>query len=189
MELHIDLGAELQYLESQLLSSVPQINKAVVRALRKTTKWIETHSKRELGIVLSIPQRVISNRFFHEMQVKDGKRSVNVWFGLNPISVSSLGQLSQNVIGARAGKHQFVGSFVADMKSGHKGIFKRTYQEGGERSKRDDGQWTELPIEEEHIEIESLAQPIVERYYARAEVRFKQILAQEIHYVLHVEGK
>lgn len=189
MELHIDLGEELKHLESQLLASIPQINKAVIRALRKTTKWIETHSKRELGIVLSIPQRVISNRFFHEMQVKDGKRLVNVWFGLNPISVSSLGRLSQNVMGARAGKHQFVGSFVASMQSGHKGIFKRSYQDGGDRSKREDGQWTELPIEEESFEIEGLAQPIVERYYARAEARFKQILEHEIHYVLHLEGK
>jgi|GEM_PF-556906 len=189
MELHIDLGDELQHLESQLLASVPQINKAVVRALRKTTKWIETHSKRELGVALSIPQRVISNRFFHDMQLKDGKRSVNVWFGLNPVSVSSLGRLSQNSIGAKAGKHQFVGSFVASMKSGHTGIFKRVYQGGGERSKRDDGQWTELPIEEETFEIESLAQPIIERYYARAEARFKQVLKQEVHYVLNVEGK
>ena len=189
MELKIELGDELSHLEAQLRASVPQINKAVIRALRKTTKWLETHSKREIGIALSIPQRVISNRFFHEMQVKDGKRSVNVWFGLNPVSVSSLGRLSQNTIGAKAGKHQFVGSFVASMKSGHTGIFKRVYQGGGERSKRDDGQWTELPIEEESFEIESLAQPIIERYFARAEVRFKEILEKEVHYVLHVEGK
>lgn len=189
MELHIDLGAELAHLESQLRASIPQINKAVVRALRKTTKWIETHSKRELGVALSIPQRVISNRFFHEMQIKEGKRSVNVWFGLNPVSVSSLGRLSQNTIGARAGKHQFVGSFVASMQSGHEGVFKRKYDDGGTRSKRQDGQWTELPIQEENFEIEEIALPIIERYYARAEVRFKQLLEQEVHYVLHVEGK
>lgn len=189
MNLHIDLGEELAHLEAQLLASVPQINKAVTRALKKTTKWIETHSKRELGVALSLPQRVLSARYMHDMVVKDGRRSVHVWFGLNPIVITDLGNLSQNAIGAKAGKHQFVGSFVAQMKSGHKSIFKRKYDGGGIRSKRDDGQWTELPIIRETIDIEDIAEPIIERYYARAEIRFKEILEQEIHYVLHVEGK
>lgn len=187
MHLEMDLGHELAELEEQLRLSFPQVQKAVTRALKKTAKWIETHSKRELGTALSLPQRIFSVRFHHSYKLKSGERAVSVWFGLNPIAISQLGKAKQHSTGVRVGRYNFDGAFIATMKSGHEGVFKRKSSSNTRREKRPDGQWTELPIEEERFSIEDIAQPIVERYYVRAEARFKEILQQEINFALNIE--
>ncbi|WP_394179631.1 hypothetical protein [Marinomonas posidonica] len=189
MILEIHLGSEIAELEEQLELSVRQLQKAVTRTLKKTARWLETHTKRELGVALSVPQRVLAARYYKTFYLKNGERTVNVWFGLSPISVYSLGKAKQTDLGVRVGKHHFIGAFIATMKSGHTGIFKRKYAAGGKRTKRQDGQWTELPIEAVTMEIDKIAQPIIERYHARAEARFKQILKQEIHFAMNIEGQ
>lgn len=198
LHLKLDLGDDLAELEDQLLASVPQINRAVDRALRKTSRWLETYSKRELGIALQVPQRVFKTRFFRTFSTKDGKREVNVWFGLDSMRSIDLGRARQTNLGVKVGKQFFVGTFLATMQSGHTGIFRRSNVRNREsssdernenRQKRSDGQWTELPIEEVGFPIEQIAKPILERYYVRAEARFKQLLKQEINFVLNVENK
>lgn len=188
MNLAIDLGDDIAELEEQLEISIKQLQKAVARALTKTARWLETQTKRELGVALSVPQRVLAARYYKTFYMKNGKRTVNVWFGLSPISVGALGKPVQTDIGVRVGKHHFIGAFVATMKSGHQGVFKRKHDSGGKRSKRSDGQWTELPIEEERFPIEAIAEPIIERYHVRAEARFHKILKQEINFAMNVEG-
>ncbi len=188
MFLDIDLSSELGELEQQLQVSIIQIQKAVSRTLKKTGRWLETHSKREIGVALALPQRVLSVRYYQRFSVKNGNRSVNVWFGLNPIRMSAIGNAHQTAAGVKVGKHEYHGAFIAQMESGHVGVFQRIAAADTRREKRKkDGQWTELPIKEEIFEIESLSAPILERYYARAEARFKQILKQEINYVLKIE--
>jgi hypothetical protein len=189
MNLEIDLGDSVAELEEQLELSIRQLQKAVTRTIQKTARWLETQTKRELGLALSVPQRVLAARYYKTFYMKNGRRTVNVWFGLSPIAVSALGKPKQTDIGVRVGKHQFIGAFIATMKSGHSGVFKRKHASGGKRSKRSDGQWTELPIEEERFSIEKIALPIIERYHARAEARFHQILKQEINFVMNVEGQ
>jgi hypothetical protein len=197
LRLEIDLGEDLAELEAQLMASVPQVNRAIDRALKKTARWLETHSKRELGTALQVPQRVFKTRFFRHFSTKNGKRSVNVWFGLDSMRSIDLGNPRQTAQGVKVGKHLFSGAFIANMKSGHTGIFRRsnefnrnfTSDERNEnRQKRADGQWTELPIEEVGFPIEQIAKPILERYHVRAEARFKQILKQEINFALNVEA-
>jgi len=198
LHLKLDLSDDIADLEDQLLASVPQINRAVDRALRKTSRWIETHSKRELGIALQVPQRVFKTRFFRAFSTKDGQRVVNVWFGLDSMRSIDLGRAKQTNLGVKVGKQFFVGAFLATMQSGHTGVFRRSNERNREftsdernenTQKRPDGQWTELPIEEVGFPIEQIAKPILERYYARAEARFKQLLKQEINFVLNVENK
>ena len=184
--LDLKLDGELEYLEAQLLISQPQILKAVDRALRKLTAWIERHSKRELGKVLKVPARVLSVRFFRSFLLQGSKREVHVWFGLNPIRYSQIGSLRQTSKGVRVGKHFLQGAFVAQMKSGHRGVFLR--DRSSRHEKRPDGQWTELPINEQMLEIEEEASRTLERFYQRAESRFKELLRQELNYVIHHEN-
>ena len=190
MNLEIDLSDELAELEAQLLVSVSQIQRAVTRTLKKTARWLETHSKRELGVALSVPQRVLSARYYQSFNIKDGNRTVSVWFGLNPIRLTSIGTAKQNDIGVKVGRHFYEGSFIATMASGHVGVLKRTAKSHSDnrREKRKDGQWTELPIKEQSFEIDEIAEPILERYHNRAEARFKQILKQEINFALNIEN-
>jgi len=184
----MDLGDDLAELEEQLQLSFPQIQKAVSRALAKTSRWIETHSKRELGKALSLPQRIFNVRYHHSYRLKNSERSVLVWFGLEPIPTYRLGRAEQNNMGVRVGRHQFDGAFIATMKNGHQGVFERKASKNNRREKRPDGQWTELPIDEvTRLPIEDIAKPIIERYYVRAEARFKEILQQEINFALNIE--
>lgn len=189
MNLEIDLDDELSALEDQLLVSVSQIQRAVTRTLKKTAKWLETHSKRELGVALRVPQRVLSTHYYQSFNIKDGKRTARVWFGLNPIRLWSIGTAKQNDIGVKVGRHFYEGSFIATMASGHEGVFNRSAKSHADnrRVKRKDGQWSELPIKEQSFKIQDIAEPILERYHNRAEARFKQILKQEINFALNIE--
>lgn len=189
MNLEIDLSDDLADLESKLLISISQIQKAVSRSLKKTARWLETHSKRELGVALGVPQRVLSARYYQSFNVQGGSRSVGVWFGLNPIRLSHIGKAKQNNIGVKVGSHFYEGAFIATMASGHEGVFKRSAKSNpkNKRVKRADGQWSELPIEEVSFEIDGIASAVLERYHHRAEARFKQILKQEINFALNIE--
>lgn len=189
MNFNVELDSDILDLERDLEISVSQMQKAISRALRKTSRWLETHSKRELGVALGVPQNILSARYRKTFHFKNGVRSVNVWFGLNPISIKDMGNLVQTRAGVRVGKKNFVGSFIATMDSGHLGAFKRKYRNrpGGRREKRADEQWTELPIIEETFQIHEIAEPILERYQARVEARFEQILKQEINFAMNIE--
>jgi len=176
LSLDLQLNKELAYLEAQMLASAPQIQKAINRALRKTTKWLETHSKRELARELQLPIRVLSVRFRHTFYLKGGERAAQVWFGLDPVQVRHIGKARQNKRGTRVGKHQFDGAFVATMKSGHENVFKRKTKE-------------RLPIEVIRLPIDEQAEPVFERYYKRATVRFTELLQQELNFILNHEGK
>ncbi|MBJ7539892.1 hypothetical protein [Marinomonas transparens] len=191
MNIEIDLGESVAELEADLALSISQLQKAVSRALKKVARWLETHSKRELGVALGVPQRVLEARYYKTFYMKNDQRSVSLWFGLEPISAQAFGKPVQTDVGVKVGKHHFIGAFMATMKNGHAGIFKRKYEYGSKRTKRikrPDGQWTELPIEEVRFPINEIARPIIERYYVRAEARFKQLLKQEINFVMNVEG-
>jgi hypothetical protein len=48
-----------------------------------------------------------------------------VWLGYNPLKAAYCGRLTQDARGAFAGQFYFAGAFVATMKSGHKGVYKR----------------------------------------------------------------
>ncbi|GHY00989.1 phage tail protein [Vibrio cholerae] len=175
LQLNLQLDQELAYLEAQLMASVPQIQKAIDRALKKTARWLETHSKRELGRELKLPIKVLTVRFQHTFYLKDGEKAVSVWFGLNPVQVRYIGKAKQNRRGTRVGKHQFDGAFSAAMKSEHLNVFRR---KGRER----------LPIEVVRLPIEEQSNPIFERYYQRAQGRFTELLRQELNFALNHEG-
>ena len=63
LQLNLQLDQELAYLEAQLMTSVPQIQQAIDRALKKTAHWLETPSRRELGRELKLPIKVLPVRF------------------------------------------------------------------------------------------------------------------------------
>lgn len=188
MEINLDLGDDVSDLEAQLLISETQINKAVKRALKKTAKWIETHSKREMGKELKIPQKLLTLRYRRSFFTKEGRHSAHLWFGfaaIRPLDISNNHRYRNGEL--TIGSHQFEDGFIATMKNGHRDVYRRSG--GGKRTKRADGQWTELPIEKVGFHIDVFADRIMERYYHRAEARFKQILKQELHFVLNVENK
>ncbi len=175
LQLDFQLDQEFAYLEAKLTALAPQLQRAVDRALRKTARWLETHSKRELGRELKLPIRVLSIRFQHVLQLKGQQKSAVVWFGVNPIEARYLGSARQNRRGTRVGRHQFDLAFTASMKNAHKNVFRR---KGRER----------LPIEVVRMSIDKESTLIFQRFYQRAQGRFSEVLQQELNFVLEHEG-
>ncbi len=183
LKLELDLGKELAYLESMLLESRPNIQKAIDRSLRKTSAWLETHSKRELKRELRVPLHTLSVRFHHKFYLNDGERAIVVWFGIDPISAGALGNSRRNKKGLKVGSHQFDGAFWATMKSGHEEVFRRSKTKNVKRI-RPDGQWTTLPINGVKHHIDESSTEIFNRYYKRAQARFSVVLRQQLKFIL-----
>lgn len=98
----------------------------IFRATRSATWQTTDYARREMENRLETKTGIPSH-VFRRFRVRTKKREQSglVWVGANMIKATYLGDLSQDSYGAYAGQYIFKGSFVAKMKSGHAGIFKR----------------------------------------------------------------
>lgn len=166
IQMDLTLGTELAYLEAKLTRAKPKIQKAIDRAVKKTARWLEVHTKRDLGKELKINQQALTFRY-RKTFFPDTK-AVSVWFGIDPFQARYIGRSRQNKRGVKAGSYQFDHAFIATMKNGHTNIFRR---------KKDTIKKVHLPISEPGSEI-------FQRYQVRAQARFSTILKQELNFIL-----
>lgn len=123
-----------------------QIFQASQFAVGKAAKFAQKRLQGEMATRADIPKNVwrryrTAKRF--NRQVASGV----VWIGLNQVKAAYAGKIRQDAHGAWSGKRYFDGGFIATMKSGHTGIFKRT----GVRGKRGGKWWTQ--IEEQTVDV------------------------------------
>lgn len=98
-----------------------------------------------------------------------------IWIGRNPVKAAYLGTPRQTPAGARAGKHFFDRAFVATLKSGHVGIFKRTGK-------------SRLPIESQTVRLEH-SESIIARIASGIPTRLSELLRQELNFEVNVKGR
>ena len=98
-----------------------QIKQAYRRAMGKTIRWLSTRINRELGKQFDLPQRVFQVRTKRNFDNEMG----SIWVGMNPIAANWLGKARQTKKGVSVRSHRFDGAFIAKMKNGHIGIFRR----------------------------------------------------------------
>jgi len=107
-------------------SVVDALPRTIFRAQRSavstTTTWAGKQLRDRMFLKTGLPMRVFRK---FRVKVKRNRETGVVWFGLNPVKASYVGKLSQEPRGAWAGDYYFPGGFVATLKSGHEGIFKR----------------------------------------------------------------
>lgn len=151
--LHYDVDiAQLLQVTDELGATSKQVVLSLKRALNRTLTSLRKSSvkdlKRELmlGAASTLNSRVRKT----QMRIKNGEVKADIWFGLNPVSASSLrGKGKQESWGASKQNYLFKDSFVAKMPNGHQSIFKR---KGKAR----------LKIEEQTVTIEEEASNYVE---------------------------
>ena len=99
------------------------IFKAQRSAIGTTTTW----AKKELQNRM-IGKTGIAAKVFRSFRVKSRRNRETgvVWLGIKDVKASYVGKMSQDPAGAFAGQYFFEGGFVAKMRSGHTGIFKRS---------------------------------------------------------------
>lgn len=155
---------------SQLLAGMEKrLEAAADRALRKTARWLATHSVREIGQELQINQQPLKRRF----KVFPNRRGqeVKLWVGLYPIAVHHLGKPAQTADGVRVGKRRYGGAFVASANNSPEMVWRRR---GRER----------LPIDRVTEDIAEPVQSVLARWEQRTTTRFAEIFEQEVRFEL-----
>lgn len=168
-EIDVDMNSALARMPDILNAARKELDLASDRALRKTAKWLRTHSAREIGRELRIVQRPIRSRF-HVYPIR-GQQETKLWIGLEPLSVHYLGDPRQTPEGVKVGRRDYPHAFVDPMKSSSPMVWRR---KGRER----------LPVEKVTLGIEDVAMPAIERWERRATARFIEIFEQEARHVL-----
>ena len=122
----------------RVIKDVNRVNKKIVpaarvSALNKVAAKIRTASYRDAAKSIGIPQRVLRGSRVKRIPARvilrraNRRREAALLTALTlPVAAAKAGNAKQGRKGARVGRHhQFGGSFVATMPSGHRGIFRR----------------------------------------------------------------
>lgn len=179
--LSLDVGQGYARVRQQFARMPAASQRAMARALRKLSVWLNRQVLRAGSQASGIPQAWFKRALrYHTTITKEGGRpvGVSVWIGTNPIKVHRLGNVrwSRRMQGARVGRRSYPGSWSWGYGATGKAVMQRT---GAGR----------LPIEvvREHIHEPVLARlRDIEREAAE---RFERLLVQELNYALNVEAQ
>ncbi len=169
--LDIQLSLDVFDIPAIFAATPAQIKTAQRRAMGKTLRWLNTRITRELGSKFDLPQRVFQVRAKREFNADSG----SLWVGLNPIAAQWLGKARQTKKGVSVRKHRFAGAFIARMKNGHVGVFKRSSSRA-------------LPIETVTAKVVENGSAEIEealaRYEKQAVAQYRRIFAHELQYIM-----
>lgn len=121
----------IQQLVLDLAATEKQTEKALRSTISKMASWMRTRTVRGLSDELKMQQRIIRRR----LKAAKFKQTAHggfatIWYGLNPVGLVHLGARQTKSPGGgvkvkQAGGINLPGAFIARMKNGHQGVFKR----------------------------------------------------------------
>ncbi|TAN49045.1 MAG: hypothetical protein EPN21_13245 [Methylococcaceae bacterium] len=153
-----------------------QIERASKRTIRKVTAFATSQLARQVALTTQIPLSVLihkgKGRRISSRIAPDGSGAV--WLGYNPVKSGYIGQLQQDEGGAWARQFYFEKGFVARMRSGHQGVFKRFGK-------------ARLPIDEQTVAMLG-AKDAAERVAKLVGPRLRDVMRQELNYEVNVRG-
>lgn len=194
----IKLTVVSEQLTKDLLSIGKKIDVAVSRAIKKTERWLRTHSSREIGAELNITQKAIKHRY----KIDQRGSEISLWFGLLNVAAHDVGKPSQNKSGVRVRGRQYTSAFYRSVYGVQEKVYIRakrnmrlsyeTYTaDGKHRKNRSDtasgfmvDKGGRFPLQVLGVEIGATALRVLKQYEARINVRYEEILAQEVNYIL-----
>jgi len=173
--------ADLRRFRRAMAAKPREIENASRRAIRKTVRFGVGRIARGLAQRNQIPQRVLKTGSGHRRAVRirtrmpgPGGDSGYLWVGVRPVKAVYIGKPRQLRKGVRVGRHRFDGAFLATMRSGHTGAFKR-------RGKK------RLGIVEQVVPLKGADQDI-EALRRELGPRLTRTFAQELNYEINVKG-
>lgn len=121
--MHINLDVT-DTIKQSIEAEMKKVESAAMKALNKTARWLRSETIKRVSEEKKMPKRVFKNKFIiHKATRKLLESKVRLKSSL--IGVAKLGSIEQTVIGARVGKCIYKGAFIAVMRNGHVGIFRR----------------------------------------------------------------
>lgn len=142
-----------------------KVEKATVRALNKTALWVRSQTVKQVSEEKQIPKKAMRKKLRVDKANRKRLWSI-VKLSSQWIGVAKFGSIKQTKIGAKVGSRMYEGAFIATMRNGHIGIFKRRYM-------------TPLPIDEIKVTTQA-RETIKELAENEAERVFKKYFQQQI---------
>lgn len=202
--LEVDIGQINSELTDHLKGVEDKVAKAVGRSIKKVSRWLRTHSMREIGKELKIRQSAIKSRYRFTDTGKGFERKAGIWVGLLAIAAHDAGVPVQNAAGVRVRGRQFNSAFIQKIYGSEEKVYIRASRNrqlkhataGGRES------WAyrpkspsflaeygdRFPVQVIGIDISEVGVAVLERYEKRLNARYREILEQELHYALSVEA-
>ncbi len=127
------------------------IKRAHYESISVATTWAKKELIRRMTQDTGFRERVFSG---YRVKSKRNRGKGVAWLGYNEVKTGYAGKLTQESGGASVAGHYFPGGFVATMRSGHSGIFKRL----GNITGRIIEQSIDIPEARQYLIVETLAQ-------------------------------
>ena len=187
-------------LTNNITDAQHRVSKAVNRAVKKTARWLKTHSMRDIGKELGIKQAPLKRRFLISTNPQAPSQAT-VWFGLLAIAAHDVGRARQTKAGVNVGKHRFEGAFYRAVYGDNEKVYIRTkrndvaghhtisgrHNRGYSRDMNDPSLAGRFPVQVVGIDIQDVSERIVQRYEARLNQRYREILAHELRFAISIE--
>ena len=201
-KLELQLSAVSVELQRDMLALEDRVGKVVNRAVVKLTRWLRTHSVREISQEIGIAQKALKQRFRVERVKVGGQEHVRIWVGLMNVALHHLSKPSQTKAGAKVGGQVYEGAFLEQIYGSTEKVYIRTARNRsaghatvadreGRTNKQPDRAFLDksggrFPVQVVAEEIEPVARKVLERYELRLNSRYQTILQQELNYALNV---
>lgn len=138
---------QIDKIVSSIKALPDQVNRASLFAINRTAEWLKSSAAREISAEKRVKLKVILDRI-KILKANKKQLSANINANMWALKGKDLGNMTQSSFGATAGSHLFKRAFVANMKSGHRGVFRR---KGKER----------LPIKEQYVMLDNYASKLI----------------------------
>ena len=193
----IDVSADLETLLNEFKDSPDKVDKAVRRAIKKLSRYVERQVLREISRHHPLSQRQLKKLRRLRIRVFTPNHAVNdyalsVYVGTHPITVHHYGSPSQQARGVKTGRLFWKSAFLISANHSDKQlVFKRTkhWEHKYVRSRRSGRwMWMGLPIKQQknhsfHEDVEralNALQPEIQQ-------RFSTLIQQELNYAFNIE--
>lgn len=124
-----------------------QVSQASMFAINRTAEWLKSTTSKEISAEKRVKLKIIRDRM-KIMRANKKQLAANINADMWALKGKDLGDMSLSPIGATAGNYIFRGAFVANMKSGHRGVFRRKGT-------------SKLPIKEQYIMLDNYASKLI----------------------------
>ncbi len=180
---------DLQPVLGDLKATTKQLDRSITRAINKTTDQVHSHIIRHMAKQHDIPAKALRKQLggykgrVLKRKANRRRNTGRVWVGKNPIKSGYVGRLKNapDYGGAFARKYFFKGGFIAQMRSGHTGIFARH----ATQTMRNKNKAAISETTVELVKADAIAKA------ARDDVPkiFEKVFAQEFNYEINVKGQ
>lgn len=198
MKLDLELDSTVDELIEQFGHAPEKVSKAIVRSLRKLSRFAERRVLRELARRQNISQKVLKSLGRVKVSLyRRGDRagqnySLILWVGALDIPAHYLGKPIQTRRGVQTGRRFWDGAFLMQpVNATHPMVFERKeeWRHKFQRSKKSGRMmWMGLPLEKKKVAIWDSASAVLQKLEPVLLDRFATLMEQELNYELNIRS-